>query len=75
MEKPVQLASYLLGEEEGWTTEKIQEAIDSAEYQEFPLPKAVPIYLLYMTTWVDENMGVHFRSDIYDRDPKGPECD
>ena len=75
VEEPVQLASYLLGKEDGWTVEKIQEVIELDEYMKLEIPDSVPIYLLYMTTWVDENMGVHFRPDIYDRDPKWQKCD
>lgn len=75
VEEPIQLASYLLGEDEGWTMDKVQQVIDSEEYIKQELPEMIPIYLLYMTTWADENRGVHFRPDIYDRDPKGQKCD
>jgi murein L,D-transpeptidase YcbB/YkuD len=75
VEGPAQLASYLLGKENGWTVEKVKYAIESAEYLEVPIPESIPIYLVYMTAWVEENMGVHFRPDIYKRDPKGLKCD
>jgi murein L,D-transpeptidase YcbB/YkuD len=75
VEEPVQLASYLLVKENGWTVEEIEYAIESDEYREERIPEPIPIYLVYMTAWVEENMGVHFRPDIYDRDPKVLKCD
>ena len=74
VKKPIQLASYLLGEKNDWTEEKIRAAIKSDEYLKLPIPETIPIYLVYMTSWVGENMGVHFRPDIYNRDPKGAKC-
>jgi murein L,D-transpeptidase YcbB/YkuD len=73
--KPVALASYLLGRGNGWTAEKIQAVIESGEHRKVPLPETVPVYLIYMTSWVAENRGVHFRPDIYERDPKRLKCD
>jgi murein L,D-transpeptidase YcbB/YkuD len=75
VEEPVQLASYLLVKENGWTVEEVEYAIESNEYREELIPEPIPIYLVYMTAWVEENMGVHFRPDIYERDPKGLKCD
>ena len=75
VKKPIQLASYLLGKNNGWTVKKIAAAIESGKYLEVSVPVTIPIYLVYMTTWVGENKGVHFLPDIYDRDPKGPKCD
>ncbi|MCK5724745.1 MAG: L,D-transpeptidase family protein, partial [Gammaproteobacteria bacterium] len=74
VKEPIQLASYLLGEKNDWTEKKIRAAIKSDEYLKLPIPETIPIYLIYMTSWVGENMGVHFRPDIYNRDPKGAEC-
>jgi len=75
VQEPVQLASYLLGQKNGWTEEKIRTSIESGKYLQVPIPESIPIYLVYMTAWVEENMSVHFRPDIYDRDPKGAKCD
>lgn len=71
VEEPVLLASYLLGKENGWTEEKIKMTIETGKYLEAPIRESIPIYLVYMTAWVEENMDVHFRPDIYERDPKG----
>lgn len=75
VEKPLQLASYLLGEENGWDMDKIKATIESGDYLEAAIPRSIPIYLVYMTAWVGKNNGVHFRPDIYGRDPGGAKCD
>ncbi|HUE89197.1 MAG TPA: hypothetical protein VMO26_24220 [Vicinamibacterales bacterium] len=30
----------------------------------------IPIYIVYMTAWVDENGGLHFYDDVYDYDAR-----
>lgn len=75
VEEPKQLASYLLGEDNGWTEEEVEEAIDSEEYREVPVSVRVPLYLVYMTAWVEKNGAVHFRPDVYNWDPNVSKCD
>jgi murein L,D-transpeptidase YcbB/YkuD len=75
VEDPARLASYLLGDDNGWTVEKIRETIDSGKYLEVPILNTMPIYLVYMTAWVEENGAAHFRPDIYQWDPKVSKCD
>jgi len=75
VEEPKLLASYLLGEDNGWTVEKIEEAIDSNEYREMPTSNRIPLYLVYMTAWVGKNGAAHFRPDIYDWDLNVSKCD
>lgn len=73
--KPVKLASYLLGEKNGWSMASLEKLIDSGEYQQIPVNARVPVYLVYMTAWVGENKGVHFRPDVYKWDPNVSKCD
>jgi murein L,D-transpeptidase YcbB/YkuD len=62
LEKPVELADYLLkGEEEGKEV-----AVEEAKV--YYLQKPVPLYLIYWTAWVDNDMQLNFRDDIYNRD-------
>jgi murein L,D-transpeptidase YcbB/YkuD len=68
VEKPLELAGYLLkdNKEEKW--EEVEEVIKSGDPKVYYLPKPVPIYLIYWTAWVDNNMQLNFRDDIYKRD-------
>jgi len=68
VEKPIELAEYLLQGDPNWTRERILAAIDKNVEQTVPLPESIPIHLLYWTAWVDEDRVVHFRNDIYGRD-------
>jgi murein L,D-transpeptidase YcbB/YkuD len=65
---PVELAEYLLKSDPKWNRNRIKTASTSGQQQVVNLPQKVPVYLLYLTAWVDEDGLVNFRSDIYQRD-------
>ncbi len=70
LERPVDLAEYLLKGDPQWTRKAILKAIDDDEGNRIiRLRKPVPVHLLYWTAWVDLQGQVNFRSDIYGRDP------
>lgn len=73
--KPMQLASSLLGEENGWSEEKVEASIDAGDYRKIAISGRIPVYLVYMTAWVGNNKGVHFRPDVYSWDPNVADCD
>jgi murein L,D-transpeptidase YcbB/YkuD len=64
------LAAWLLKEANGWDRARIDATIAGGEHRDVPLPKPVPIYLMYLTAWVGEDGVVNFRDDVYDRDRK-----
>lgn len=68
IEKPYDLAMYLLRGDGAWSRQKLNAAIRSGEMTTVHLPKPVPVHLLYWTAWADENGTVQFREDIYERD-------
>jgi murein L,D-transpeptidase YcbB/YkuD len=68
IEKPLDLAEYLLRGDPQWNRDKIQQAIARGLERTITLPAAVPVYLLYWTAWVGEDDAMHFRDDIYQRD-------
>jgi murein L,D-transpeptidase YcbB/YkuD len=68
IEDPVWLADYLLHNEPEWNKKKLYQAIYLQEEKTIVLKKKLPIYILYFTTWVDENGMVHFMKDIYGHD-------
>ena len=65
---PVELAEYLLKSDPKWNRDRIKTASTSGTQRIVNLPQKVPVYLLYLTAWVDEDGLVNFRSDIYQRD-------
>jgi L,D-transpeptidase YcbB len=75
LEKPEQLAAMLL-EDSSYPTqesaERVVNLIESRETIEHDLPEQqqVPVYLVYITAWVDKNGVLQLRDDIYGRDRK-----
>ncbi|MDP4726602.1 MAG: L,D-transpeptidase family protein, partial [Desulfobacterales bacterium] len=70
LEKPLELAEYLLSDDPKWTYQDILRAVDSEQNRIVRLKKTVPVHLLYWTAWVDPEGVVNFRKDIYKRDPR-----
>ncbi|MBI4209559.1 MAG: L,D-transpeptidase family protein [Deltaproteobacteria bacterium] len=68
VEKPLELAEYLLRGDSRWNPAKLQTAIDRGTEQTVRLPEPVSIHLLYWTAWVDSDGAVQFRNDLYGRD-------
>ncbi len=69
IEKPIELAQYLLRDAPGWTPEAVVAAIDSGQTRTVWLPTKIPLHLTYFTAGVDKQGRVQFRRDIYQRDP------
>jgi murein L,D-transpeptidase YcbB/YkuD len=70
IEKPIDLAVYILSDNPKWTREQILVAIASGQEQTVALAKPVPVHVLYWTAWVSADGIIHFRDDIYQRDAK-----
>jgi murein L,D-transpeptidase YcbB/YkuD len=70
LERPIDLADYLLKDDPKWTPEAIQEAIATGENKTISIPKPLPVHILYFTAWVDDNGIMEFRRDVYGQDAK-----
>jgi murein L,D-transpeptidase YcbB/YkuD len=70
LEKPLDLAEYVMKKDPKWTRERIVSEIKKGEKKEVRLPEPVTVHILYLTAWVDEDGLLHFRDDIYGRDAK-----
>ncbi len=68
LEKPAELASYLLADDPKWTPEAIAAAIAAGERVTIPLRRPLPVHILYQTAWVDPSGTVQFRDDVYGHD-------
>jgi murein L,D-transpeptidase YcbB/YkuD len=68
LEKPQDLAAYLLKDDPKWTPETIEDAIATGEHQTISLPRPLPVYILYWTAWVDADGTVELRRDLYGHD-------
>ena len=68
LEKPAELASYLLAGDPKWTPEAIAAAVAAGERVTIPLRRPLPVHILYQTAWVDPAGTVQFRDDVYGHD-------
>ena len=68
IQKPYELADYLLKDNPKWPSEKLREEIKKKEKVEIGLDNPIPVYILYFTTWSDENGNIMFADDIYSID-------
>jgi murein L,D-transpeptidase YcbB/YkuD len=68
LEKPQDLAAYLLKDDPQWTPETIEAAIATGEHKTISLPRPISVYILYWTAWVDADGTVELRRDLYGHD-------
>lgn len=68
VEKPMELAQYLLRDAAGWSPARIDEVVASGKTTTVTLPVPMPVHLTYSTVWAGEGGTVHFRADVYGRD-------
>jgi L,D-transpeptidase YcbB len=68
VEKVYELVAWLLGDQKGWTLDKVRAQIDSGQKLNVKLAKPVPVHFVYLTAFVGANGIAQFRPDIYGRD-------
>jgi murein L,D-transpeptidase YcbB/YkuD len=68
VEKPVELAEFVLSSDPRWTIERIQSAIGKGTTQTVALPVQIPVYILYFTAWANQDGSVDFYKDVYGLD-------
>lgn len=69
LQNPLDLAAYLLKGQDDWNREKIAKltAPGGTPYT-VVLKKPLPVHLLYLTAWGEEDGTIQFRKDVYSRD-------
>ena len=70
VEKPGELAEYLLSNHPEWSPEKIRSALIAGDLtpRTVKLSEPVNIHILYWTVWIGHDERIYFGPDIYDRD-------
>jgi L,D-transpeptidase YcbB len=68
LEKPAELAAWVLKDNPDWTPEHIRAAMDGEQTEEVTLTHPIPVLIVYGTVIVLEDQIVHFYDDIYDLD-------
>jgi murein L,D-transpeptidase YcbB/YkuD len=68
VQHPEELALAVLADEADWTMRKLQQVIATGAPRVLYLPAPVPVRVIYLTAWVEEDGTIHFRRDVYGRD-------
>lgn len=69
VEQPAQLAEFVLAGKPGWDATRIDSALHEGDRERVQLDESIPVYLAYWTAFVDD-VGVNFRADLYENDPR-----
>jgi murein L,D-transpeptidase YcbB/YkuD len=76
VEKPVELADYVLAGQDDWNEQKIRQAMETAhsasvggrvDGQTVTLDQPLPVYIVYFTAFVRDGI-LNFRRDPYGKD-------
>jgi len=70
VERPVDLAAWVLRERPEWTRDRIVEAMQKGKSQTVTLPHHIPVFLFYTTAISSPDGTVRFAEDIYGRDAR-----
>jgi L,D-transpeptidase YcbB len=70
VEKPADLAAYILQDQPEWNVQLIEEAMHAEKEKWVQLKTPLPIHLLYWTAWADAEGTIQFREDVYGFDEK-----
>ena len=64
VDDPFRFAETVLGRNNGWSEQRVKKLIGGKERYVY-LPKPLPVYLEYFTTFVDESGELQLRDDVY----------
>ncbi len=70
LEAPLALAVLLLDDPARWSAPAIETELASGATRTLPAKRNVPVLVLYFTAEADSDGTMHFRRDLYGRDPK-----
>jgi L,D-transpeptidase YcbB len=68
LEKPAELAAWVLRNNPGWDADRIRAAMDGDATFELKLAHSIPVLIVYGTVIVLEDGIVHFYDDLYGQD-------
>lgn len=68
LEKPFHLVEYFIQNDEAIEREEVKNYLSDKKIKYVRIKNPIPLYVTYITAWVDRNGVAHFREDIYQRD-------
>lgn len=70
VEKARDLAIAITKDDGGWSSGKVDNAMNAGTETSYVLKKRIPVYIAYFTAWADPNGNVSFYNDVYSRDAR-----
>jgi L,D-transpeptidase YcbB len=68
LEKPFALVAYLTKDDDRMNGAKVRSTLETRHTTYFSVDDPMPIFITYITAWVDDNGVVHFMDDVYGKD-------
>jgi murein L,D-transpeptidase YcbB/YkuD len=65
MQQPIDMAAFLLSDDPDWQRTKIDQVVESGKTTLVSLKTPMPVHVVYMTAWADEDGVLQFRKDMY----------
>ena len=69
VDDPLGLATFLIQDDPAWDRARVEETVKGGKTTFVKLVRPIPLHIVYMTAWVDEQGIANFRNDVYKRDP------
>ena len=63
--QPKVLLEAIASRDENLDFEKASDILENIEKTQIDLKRKIPIHMVYLTSWVDENNNLQFRDDVY----------
>lgn len=67
---PLDLAAFLLDDPATWTSQSLSARLADGRTRTVQPPRPVPLSMIYLTAWVDDDGTVQFRRDVYGHDAR-----
>ena len=65
LERPAEFGAWVLGPQ-GWDEGRVRQAMTTGDRQVVDLQTEIPVYIVYLPVWADQEGVVHFAPDVYD---------
>ena len=70
VERPFELAQWVLRDQHEWTPAKIETAMHSGSERHVALAEKIPVHIVYFTAWAGPDGTVQFANDVYGHDAR-----
>jgi murein L,D-transpeptidase YcbB/YkuD len=68
MQQPIDMAAFLLSDDPEYQRARIDQIVEAGKTVLVPLKTPMPVHVVYMTAWTDEDGVLQFRKDMYKYD-------